>query len=108
MNTKKSFITRVCENISRFAKKEAVKVGDVSMTYSELDEKSAIISNRLNEHLASVGVPAGQPVRIGVFMNKSEWLVPSVWDSEGKDFSHHRRQSVTGSAGEQSYQEAVR
>ena len=79
MNTKKSFITRVCENISRFAKKEAVKVGDVSMTYSELDEKSAIISNRLNEHLASIGVPAGQPVRIGVFMNKSEWLVPSVW-----------------------------
>ena len=74
-----SFISQIQNNVSRFAEKEAVKVGAVSLSFSEVNEKTIVISDRINEILDKSNKQDVPYVRIGVYMNKSEWLVPAIW-----------------------------
>lgn len=79
MNTaKNTFLERAKNNIITFASKEAVKVDGKSMSFAQLDKTASVISNHINRQLAT-SHKAGSPVRIGVCMNKTEWLIPSIW-----------------------------
>lgn len=75
---KENFLRRAKDNIITFSSKEAVKVNGISFSFAQLDKVASIISNHINKQLL-ISHKAGNPVRIGVCMSKTEWLMPSIW-----------------------------
>lgn len=79
MNSAKGFfLKKVRDNFIKLSSKEAVVVNGISTSFAKLDKIASIISNNINRQLA-ISHKAGDPVRIGVCMNKTEWLIPSIW-----------------------------
>ena len=79
MNSAKGiFLKKVRDNFVKFSSKEAVVVNGISTSFAKLDKIASIISNNINRQLA-ISHKAGDPVRIGVCMSKTEWLIPSIW-----------------------------
>jgi amino acid adenylation domain-containing protein len=76
--TKDIFLRRVKNNIKTLSTKVVVKVNGKSRSFAELDDAASVISNHINRQLA-ISHKTGNPVRIGVCMSKTEWLMPSIW-----------------------------